>query len=98
MPAAEAQDSRPNVPPASQGGGELVVGATSVVRTPTRRRAAKATSALRPQEIGASSSSVPDAEATSSVPMEWLHGGGMGTLIKAAQDIQADFRAEAATL
>ena len=75
-----------------------MVGATSVVRTQTRRRAAKETSAPRPQDIGASSPSVPDAEATNSAPMEWLHGGGTGTLIRAVQDIQADFRAEAAAL
>nr|XP_020169940.1 tol-Pal system protein TolA-like [Aegilops tauschii subsp. strangulata] len=85
--AAETQGSRPNAPPAPQVGGELLAGATPVARTPARRRAVKATSAPRPQEIGASSSSAPAAEATSAVPQEWMFGGGTGVLNKAAQEV-----------
>nr|XP_020147959.1 uncharacterized protein LOC109733179 [Aegilops tauschii subsp. strangulata] len=62
---AEAQGSQPDVPPTPPVGGELVVGATPVVRSLVHHCAAKATSALHPQEIGATSSSAPEAEATS---------------------------------
>ena len=85
-PAAEAQGSRPDAPSAPRVSGELVVGATPVVRTPTRRRVTKATSAPRPQEVGASSSSAPEAEATSAVPREWTSGGGTSVLNKVAHE------------
>ena len=83
-PATEAQGSRPDALSAPRVSGELVVGVTPVFRTPMRRHVTKATSAPRPQEVGASSSSAPEAEATSAVPREWTSGGGMGVLNKAA--------------
>nr|XP_020179584.1 translation initiation factor IF-2-like [Aegilops tauschii subsp. strangulata] len=52
-PTAEAQGSRPDVPPTPQVGSELVVRATPVARTPVRSRAAKAISAPRLREIRA---------------------------------------------
>ena len=67
---------------------------TPEVRTPTRRRLAKAASAPRPQE-SAASSSIPDAEATSAAPTGWVRGGGTGPLNKAILDVQAKLRAEA---
>nr|XP_020190828.1 tol-Pal system protein TolA-like [Aegilops tauschii subsp. strangulata] len=93
-PAAETQGSRPNAPSAPQVGGGLVVGVTPVARTPARRRAAKATSAPRPQEIGASSSSAPEAEATSAVPQEWTTGGGTSVLNKAAHEVHSLLQAQ----
>jgi hypothetical protein len=47
VPTAEARGSQSDVPPAPPVSGELVVGATPVVRPPGRRRAAKAASAPR---------------------------------------------------
>nr|XP_020174037.2 atherin-like [Aegilops tauschii subsp. strangulata] len=87
------QGSRPDVPPVPQVSGEMVLGASPVARTPARRRAAKATSVLRPQEIGASSSSAPEAEATSAVPREWTSGGGTGVLDKASQEVRSRLQA-----
>ena len=49
-------------------------------------------------EVGSASSSVPDAEATSAAPTEWVLGGGTAVLNKAAQDIQAKLKAEATAL
>nr|XP_020169011.1 translation initiation factor IF-2-like [Aegilops tauschii subsp. strangulata] len=92
-PAAETQGSRPNAPSPKVGGG-LVVGATPVDRTPVRRRAAKAISAPRPHEIGASSSSAPEAEATSSVLREWTTGGGTSVLNKAAHEVHSLLQAQ----
>ena len=89
------QLAAPLVPPAE---GELVVGSAPTARTPVHCRVEKAASAPRPMEIGSASSSAPEAEATGVAPTEWVHGGGTSALIKAAQDVQADFRAEAAAL
>ena len=75
-----------------------MVGLAPTVRTPMRHRVEKVTSAPRPMEIGSASSSAPEAEATSAAPTEWVRGGRTSALIKAAQDVQADFRAEAAAL
>ena len=80
------------MPPA---GNELVTGPTPEVRTPTRRRLAKAASAPRPLETGAASSSILDTEATSAAPTGWVRGGGTGPLNKAILDVQAKLRAEA---
>jgi hypothetical protein len=60
-PTAEARSNRHDAPPAPQVGSELAVGATPTVRPSARRRAAKAASAPRAQEIGAASSLAPDA-------------------------------------
>nr|XP_045089523.1 uncharacterized abhydrolase domain-containing protein DDB_G0269086-like [Aegilops tauschii subsp. strangulata] len=97
-PTADAQTSRPDAPQVSPVGGELVVGSTPAVRTLVRRRAAKAASARRPLEVGAASSSAPEAEATSAAPPEWTLGGGTGVLNTAAQDVQARFQAQGAAL
>ena len=71
---------------------------TPEVRTPTRRRLAKAASAPRPQETAAASSSIPDAEATSAAPTGWVRGGGTGPLNTAILDVQAKLHAEADAL
>nr|XP_020153288.1 uncharacterized protein LOC109738605 [Aegilops tauschii subsp. strangulata] len=63
-----------------------------------RRRAEKVASAPRPLEIGAASSSSPNAEATSAAPPEWTPGGRTGVLNTAAQDVQAWFQAQGAAL
>nr|XP_020150824.1 actin cytoskeleton-regulatory complex protein PAN1-like [Aegilops tauschii subsp. strangulata] len=97
-PTAGAQTSRPDAPQVPPVGGELVVGLTPAIRTPVRRRATKETSAPRPLEIGAASSSTPNAEATSAAPPVWTPGGGTGVLNRAAQDVQAQFQAQGAAL
>ena len=76
----------------------MVTGPTPEVRTPSRRRFAKAASAPRSLETGAASSSIPDAEATSAAPTGWVLGGGTGPLNKAILDVQAKLRAEADAL
>nr|XP_020201294.1 uncharacterized protein LOC109787149 [Aegilops tauschii subsp. strangulata] len=97
-PTAEAQSSRPDVPPVPPVDGELVVRATPVVRTLARRRAKKAASAPRPQEVRAASSSAPNAEATSRTPLEWMPRGGMAILNTAAQEVRALLQAQGAAL
>ena len=76
----------------------MVTGPTPEIRTPSRRRFAKAASAPRPLETGAASSSLPDAEATSVAPIGWVRGGGTSPLNKAILDVQAKLSAEADTL
>jgi hypothetical protein len=97
-PTAGARSNRPDVPPVPQVSSELAVGATPMVRPSASRRVAKAASAPWAQEIGAASSSAPDAEATSAAPPEWTPGGGTGVLNKAAQDVQAQLQAQSAAL
>ena len=94
-PSEEARDKQPADPPAPPAGNEMVTGPTPGVRTPLRRRLAKAASAPRPLETGAASSSIPDTEATSAAPTGWVRGGGTGPLNKAILDVQAKLRAEA---
>nr|XP_020168930.1 enolase-phosphatase E1-like [Aegilops tauschii subsp. strangulata] len=97
-PTADAQGSQPAAPSGQSAGGELVVGSVPTIRTPVRRRVEKAASAPRPVEVVSASSSAQEAEATSAAPTEWVSGGGTSALIKAAQYVQADFKAEAAAL
>ena len=52
-PSEEARDRQPADPPAPPAGGEMATDPTPKVRTPTRRRLAKAASAPRPLETGA---------------------------------------------
>ena len=92
------RDKQPTAPPAPPAGNEVVTGPTPEARTPSRHRGAKASSASRPLEAGAASSSVPDAEATSAAPTEWVRGGGTGALNRAVLDVQAKLRAEATAL
>ena len=66
----------------------MVTGLTPEVRTPSRRRFAKAASAPRPLEAAAASSSILDAEATSAAPADWVRGGGIGPLNQAILDVQ----------
>ena len=74
------------------------MGPTPEALTPTHRLLAKAPSVPRPLEAGAESSSIPDAEATSAAPADWVRGGGTGALNKAILDVQANLRAEAGAL
>ena len=92
------RDKQPTAPPSPPAGNEVVTGPTPEALTPTRRRLAKAASAPRPLEAGAASSSVPDAEATSGAPTDWVRGGGTGALNQAILDVQAKLRAEADAL
>ena len=71
-PSEEARGKQPADPPAPPAGDEMATDPTPEVRTPTRRRLAKAASAPRPQETAAASSSIPDAEATSATPTGWV--------------------------
>ena len=97
-PSGGARDKQPAAPPAPPAGNEVVTGLTTEALTPTRRRLAKAALVPRPQEAGAASSSVPDAEATSAAPTDWVRGGGTGALNKPVLDVQAKLRAEADAL
>nr|XP_045087211.1 uncharacterized protein LOC109755877 [Aegilops tauschii subsp. strangulata] len=97
-PSEEARDKQPADPPAPPAGEEMATDPTPEVRTPTRRRLAKAASAPRPQETAAASSSIPDAEATSAAPTWWVRGGGTGPLNTAILDVQAKLQAEADAL
>nr|XP_020182520.1 uncharacterized protein LOC109768189 [Aegilops tauschii subsp. strangulata] len=74
------------------------MGVTPEVRTPSRRRFAKAASAPCPLEAGAASSSILDAEVTSVAPADWVRGGGTGPLNQAILDVQGKLRAEADAL
>ena len=76
----------------------VVTDLTPQVRTPAHGRLEKAASAPRPLEAGATSSSVPDTEATIAAPVGWIRGGGMGALNQASLDVQAKLRAEAEAL
>ena len=51
-----------------------------------------------PLEVGAASSSIPDAEATSLAPADWVRGGGTGPLNQAILDVQGKLQAEADAL
>nr|XP_020148351.2 translation initiation factor IF-2-like [Aegilops tauschii subsp. strangulata] len=93
-PTADAQSSQPAAPLVTPVGGELVMGSGPTSRTPVRRRVEKAASAPRPMEVRSASSSAPEADSTSVAPTEWVHGGGTSALIKAAQDVQANFKAK----
>ena len=44
------------------------------------------------------SSSIPDTEATSTAPTDWVRGGGTGPLNQAILDVQGKLRAEADAL
>ena len=68
------------------------------VCTPTRRRLAKAASAPRPLETAVASSSIPDAEATSAAPVDWVRGVGRVPLNQVILDIQGKLRVEADAL
>nr|XP_040258299.1 SH3 domain-binding protein 1-like [Aegilops tauschii subsp. strangulata] len=97
-PSRGARDKQPAAPPAPPAGNEVVTGPTLEAHTPTRRRLTKATSAPRPLEASAASSSIPDAEATSAAPADWVRGGRTGALNQAVLDVQAKLRAEADAL
>ena len=97
-PSEEARDKQPADPPVPPAGNEMVMGPTLEVRTPLRRRLAKAASAPCPLEADTASSSIPDTEATSAAPTGWVRGGGTGPLNKAILDVQAKLRAEADAL
>ena len=76
----------------------MVTGPTPEVRTPSHHRFAKAASVPRLLEAGAASSSIPDAEATSAAPVEWVWGGGPGPLNQAILVVQGKLRAKADAL
>ena len=98
LPASEPRDEQPVAPPVPLVDNVGVTVRIPTVRLPTRRLLEKAASALRSQEIGTTSSSPPDTEATSAVPVGWIHGGGTGALNQASLDVQAKLRAEAEAL
>nr|XP_020158674.1 uncharacterized protein LOC109743990 [Aegilops tauschii subsp. strangulata] len=98
-PSSEgARDKQPADPPVPPAEGEMVMGLTPEVHTPSRRRFAKVASAPCPLEAGAARSSIPDAGATSVAPADWVQGGGTGPLNQAILDVQGKLRAEANAL
>nr|XP_040251978.1 uncharacterized protein LOC120968995 [Aegilops tauschii subsp. strangulata] len=97
-PSGDARDKQPTDAPVPPAGDEMVTGPTLEVRTPSRRRFAKAALVPCPLEAGATSSSIPYAEASSAAPVEWVRGGGTGPLNQAILDVQGQHRAEADAL
>nr|XP_020160304.1 max-binding protein MNT-like [Aegilops tauschii subsp. strangulata] len=97
-PSEGARDKQPADSPVPPAGEEMVTGPTPGALTPTRRRFAKADSAPRPLEASVASSSIPDAEATSAAPADWVRGGGTGPLNQTILDVQGKLRAEAGAL
>ena len=96
-PTGAAQGSRPNAPPAQSAGGEPAVRTDLVVRSPSRQRAGKATSAPDPQKAAGSSSSAQDVE-TASASSGWTPGGGMTVVNLAAQEVRNRLQSQAAVL
>ena len=96
-PTGAAQGSRPNAPPAQSAGGEPAVRTDLVVRSPSRQRAGKATSAPDPQKAAGSSSSAQDVEAASA-SSGWTPGGGTAVVNVAAQDVRNRLQSQAAAL
>ena len=94
-PTGAAQGSRPNAPPAQSAGGEPAVRTDLVVRSPTRQRAGKATSAPDPQKAAGSSSSAQDVE-TASANSGWTPGGGTAVVNVAAQEVRNRLQSQAA--
>ena len=97
-PSEEARDKQLTGPPVPPAGNEMVTGLTPGARIPLRRRPTKAASAPRPLEVGATSSSILDTEATSDAPAGWARGGGTTHLNKAVLEVQAKLRADADAL
>ena len=97
-PSGNAQGKQPADPPVPPTGNEVVTGPTPEVCTPSCHRFAKAASVPRPLEVGAASSSIPDTEATSAAPADWVQGGGTGPLNQVILDVQGKLRAEADAL
>ena len=96
--ASESRGEKPVAPPVPPVETTVATVLVPAVRIPTRRYLERAASASRPQEIGASSSSALDTEATSATPVGWVRGGGAGTLNEASLDVQAKLQAEAVAL
>nr|XP_020170018.1 chromosome partition protein Smc-like [Aegilops tauschii subsp. strangulata] len=96
-PVGESRDKQPADLPAPPIGRE-VAAPTPRVRAPLRRRLVKAASLPRPPGVSTASSSIPNAEASSAVPVGWVRGGGTGPLNTAILDVQAKLQAEADAL
>ena len=88
-PSGSVQGKQPAGPPVPPTKDEVKARLLLEVASPVRRRLEKATSAPRPLEVGAASSAIPDAEATSAAPVGWVRGGGTGPLNQALLDVQA---------
>jgi len=97
-PASEPRDEQPVASPVPPVENTVVTILVPTVHIPTRRHLEKAASAPCPQELGATSSSIPDTEATSAAPVGWIHGGGTSALNQASLDVQAKLRVEAEAL
>ena len=97
-PSGSTQGKQPADPPVPPTEDEAVARLLLHVGSPTRHHLEKETSAPCPLETGTASSAIPDAEATSAAPTEWVRGGGTGALNQAILDVQAKLRAEATTL
>ena len=96
-PTGAAQGSRPNAPPTQSARGEAAVRTDLVVRSPSRQRAGKATSAPDPQKAAGSSSSAQDVE-TASASSGWTPGGGTAVVNVAAQEVRNRLQSQAAVL
>ena len=68
-----------------------------VVRSPSRQRAGKATSASNTQKAAGSSSSAQDVE-TASASSGWTPGGGTAVVNVAAQEVRNRLQSQAAVL
>ena len=93
-PSGSAPAGQPADLPVPPTEGVVVTGLALEVGTPMRHRLAKAASAPRPMETGATSSTIPDTKVSSAAPTGWVQGGGMGPLNRALLDVQAKLRAE----
>ena len=71
-PSGSAQGKQPADPPLPPTKDEAVARLLLQVGSPTHRRLEKATSAPHPLETGTASSTIPDAEATSTTPIGWV--------------------------
>ena len=69
-----------------------------MVRSPSRQRAGKATSAPDPQKAASSSSSAQDLETATASSPGWTPGGGTAVLNVAAQEVRNRLQSQATVL
>ena len=96
-PTGADRGSRLDAPPVRPAGGEPATRTDLVVRSPSRQRAGKATSAPDPQKAAGSSSSTQDLE-TASANSGWTPGGGTAVVNVAAQEVRNRLQSQAAVL
>ncbi|XP_073362762.1 uncharacterized protein [Aegilops tauschii subsp. strangulata] len=97
-PTGADQGSRPSAPPVQPARGEPAARADLVVRSPSRQRAGKATSAPDPQKAAGSSSSAQDLETASASSPGRTPGGGTAVLNMAKQEVRNRLQFQATVL